>query len=136
MNLKTNDFVWIWNGVNESLDWGVVIGDKIVLQFGGFEDIDDFDENLVCKDSYDYYIGAIVRNASSFASAKAFYEHWVNGDDRFINHHTEMEVISIGDDYCVERDKEIYLKATRGFYKMTINELQSIFGQKICIVTE
>lgn len=136
MKLETNDFVWIWNGAEGVIDWGVVIGDKIVLQMGGFEEVNNFDENLVYKCDYDYYIGGIVRNATSFASARAFYEHWANGDDRFINHHTNMEVIPIGNDCETDMDKETYLETVNSNRRFTINELQSIFGQKICIGAE
>lgn len=136
MKLETNDFVWIWNGAEGVIDWGIVIGDKIVLQMGGFEDINDFDENLVYKCDYDYYIGGIVRNANSFASARTFYEHWADNDDRFINRHTNMEVIPTGNDCETEMDKETFLETVNSNRRFTINELQSIFGQKICIGAE
>lgn len=133
MKLETNDFVWIWNGEESVIDWGVVIGDKIVLQMGGFEEVKDFDENLVYKYDYNYYIGGIVKNAASFASARAFYEHWANGNGRFINHHTDMKVIPFRNDCETKMDKEAYLKTVNSTRRFTVEELQSIFGQNICI---
>lgn len=36
MILKNKDFVWIYNGSEDSIEWGVVIDDVIIMQMGGF----------------------------------------------------------------------------------------------------
>lgn len=94
MKLETNDFVWFYNASKNIIEWGVVINEKIIYQNGGFDDVDNFDEeDLICKFDGAFFLGGVVRNATSFNSAKAFYEHWAKGEDRFLDHHTRMTVI-------------------------------------------
>ncbi|MBQ0089348.1 MAG: hypothetical protein KBT27_08445 [Prevotellaceae bacterium] len=98
MKLETNDFVWLYSASKNIIEWGVVINEKIIYQHGGFEDVDDFDEDLICKLDSAFFLGGVVRNAPSFNSAKAFYEHWAKGEDRFLDHHTKMTVIHDDED--------------------------------------
>lgn len=80
------------------------------------------------------YIGGIVRYANSFTSAKAYYYHWLTGGDRFINHHTNICVISNGEYFVKDSDKELYLNKIENPLSITVNELETIFDREVHIV--
>lgn len=126
MKIKDKDFVWLCDIAEGTIDWGYVMDGRIILQNSGFEDLADFDEFGIYKDYDDYFIGGFVRNATSFASARAFYEHCLSGDDRFFDHNTQM--VAMG----MSKWAEGWYVACRQLPReMTLGRLSDIFGQKI-----
>lgn len=139
MVIKDKDFVWIYNGSENRIDWGVVVKDVIVMQYGGFYSIDDFDSMLVASPIEDStnlcFIGGIVRYATSFNAAKAYYYHWLTEHERFVDHHTTMCVIANGDDFVTEKDKNLYLEIVNSPLQISIDELESYFDREVHIVS-
>lgn len=139
MIIKNKDFVWIYNGSENRIDWGVVMDDVVVMQYGGFYALDDFDEALVAtpvpNSTNLCYIGGIVRYATSFNAAKAYYYHWLTECDRFVDHHTEMCVIAHGDDFVTENDRAMYLEIFNSPLQISVDELESYFDREVHIIS-
>lgn len=90
MEIKDKDFVWLCDKLTNNIEWGFLCDGHIILQSGGFEYLEDFNEDGVYDGYEHYFIGGFIRNATSFASAQAFCEHHLNSTDRFLDHHTKM----------------------------------------------
>lgn len=129
MKIKNGDFVWLCDTSDKTIDWAFVYGGKLILQNSGFEELTDFDEFGRYKDYDDYFIGGFVRNANSFASARAFYEHCLSGDDRFLDHNTQMVAMGFS-----KGTEDWYVTCRQLPRQMTLGRLSDIFGQKIEIV--
>lgn len=125
MKIKDGDFMWLGD-TEGTIDWAVVYNGKLILQNGGFEELCEFNEYGEYKDYDSYFIGGIVRNASSFASARAFYEFYISENDRFLNHHTDMIAMSTS-----MWAMNFYREHRNTPREMTLGRLSDIFGQKI-----
>lgn len=132
MKLENKDFVWIYNGSEETISWGVVIDDIIIMQYGGFYSVNDFDDNGVAVAIGNYtntcYIGGIVRYANSFTSAKMYYYHHITNGDRFIDHNTPMKVIA-------STDTALYLNIINTPLMLSVDEIEGYCGREVYIVT-
>lgn len=136
IDLQDGDFVWVYMNDTDTIEWGIVIDGKIIYQSGGFDELDAFDGRYqMFKDGYEAYIGHGVRNANSFCSAKFFYDWVAHGKtDRYLDHHTNMEIINSGDEFVDDCDMKIYRVIDDEGMKLTIRDLRLMFNRDVVIV--
>lgn len=134
MKLENKDFVWVYNGSEKSIEWGVVVNNTIIKQDGGFYDLNDFDNCLArpIKNETDIcYIGGIVRYANSFNSAKINYYNWLTTNYEY---NDDICVIPNGDTFIRDRDKELYLNFVNSPLHISVGELEALFDREVYII--
>ena len=139
MDLQNGDFVWVYINETDKIEWAFVFNDKLIYQSGGFDELSAFNEEYKIVDGFTQlaYLGHAVRNATSFCSAKFYYDWFIENDyGRYIDHNTQMKVITHGDDFISEADMIIYKSINDENLTLTLSDLRTMFNRNVVIVAD